>query len=322
MWDPAAGKCDLLQNVAPELLGGPLGITDYDSTPDECFRYGSTGSAGVVDMHSIASLAAQDKTVAETIKELSPTSTTSASGAPGTGGTWATNSFEGTPQQFLLWRGDDGRTWILGLTQKGAASEAAKKRILTVAKKIDAYIVKDGSAAGGTSAAKTSGAIDKNIEKFDWANATYRVKAFGKTVKLSNGNWDNPDEMGGVRVDPAEPASIAYGDVNNDGIEDALVTASAYGSTGLISAEVSLWLGTKNAAPQQSVVAFTTMSECWDNSIDRMSITDGGDIEIGGTAAVLGGPCANGSGGGAPYTAKYRYSNGTIQTVVAPPSVG
>ena len=311
VWNPATGNCTLLIKNAPTVLGGPLAATEYEHDDGGCWAYGAAGGASG---QSIAALNSYPNDIA-TVAKRSEGASAPAPDAPGKNGTWTSATFEGTTSRSLLWTGDDGKTWGLNLTQSDANTAAAKQRMLKAAKTIDAYIVKNSAASPG------SGKADKSIEKVNWGSTQHRIKLLDRTVTLRQGEWMNRATMNDVQFKANDPTAVTYGDVNSDGIEDAVVTLHVGGGNH-VTTEVSLWLGTKSGKPVQQDVAFAGSNDCMGYSITSMTINDAGIITFRGKGPRTDGPCAGSMGAGDPYTATFRYTDGSVHTITPPPSVG
>ena len=173
----------------------------------------------------------------------------------------------------------------------------------------------------------TAGVLDTSIERYDWLNATYRTKFSDAPVTLKNGLHKESQYGAGDIYLPGHGetdapldnrAHVAYGDVNGDGVEDAITLLQMSSPTDILG-EVELWLGQKAGAPKQAVAGFAADAACAGYRFDAMKIRPDGTIAISGKGP--GGPsCAEG-GSGAPFTATYRYGNGGVRVLTPPPSL-
>src|SRR5215467_14260222 len=73
-----------------------------------------------------------------------------------------------------------------------------------------------------------------DIHRIDFRNFTYRPLCFGEepsTIRVKNGSFDSKDKDGGVLK--FDVTSVVYGDLNNDGMDEAVVLTNCNtGGTG------------------------------------------------------------------------------------------
>lgn len=108
---------------------------------------------------------------------------------------------------------------------------------------------------------------------------------------------------------------IAYGDVNHDGVEDAVVRFDILDGNSPWE-EMSVWIGSKSGAATQLGKPFARATDCG-NWINGFSITPSGLIRVTGNDGSNT-SCADSSNGPA-FVATYRVANGAVQTVTPPP---
>lgn len=165
----------------------------------------------------------------------------------------------------------------------------------------------------------TQAASNTKIRDFDFANATFITNDTVGTVKLSGGHYSGTASSGELVTvelskndDTGKPIQT-FGDVNGDGIEDAVVTIDAGGVGN--DRLVTLWLGTSSGTPKQFSKPVFSASKCG-NRIGEVSIAKDGVISVSGARGVE--VCA---GVGAPYTATFKLNGDNIQTLTPAPAL-
>lgn len=119
-----------------------------------------------------------------------------------------------------------------------------------------------------------------------------------------------PHTANGLAGGPAP----TFGDVNHDGITDAVVQIAVQDGNG-VSIEESVWIGAANGTAKQLGKPFLVTGRCG-FTITSHKITPSGMIQVSGGG--MGRDCAS-SGTGPAYTAQYKVINNQIVTVTAPP---
>ena len=117
----------------------PVAPTDFEPSPDYCPAYGSDNTS--VGLGSYA------QPPAALWQELDAHPTGAVTNGPGKDAQWASS---GGSVTNLVWRADDGRTWVLGYMGSDATTAKAKERMLAAAREVDSYLVPGASKANPT----------------------------------------------------------------------------------------------------------------------------------------------------------------------------
>lgn len=148
VWNPAAGNCELLDKITEKVLAEKQAVTDYEVESDGCYRIAASNESKAVSLYSRTETAEQY--IAQR-KTQGPVSSSTVADGPTAQTLWVTRTTDGSTMSDVIWRGDDGRTWLLSYSGPDAHG-AAKQRMLAAARTVDQYIVAGGASSATTTA--------------------------------------------------------------------------------------------------------------------------------------------------------------------------